>query len=633
MTKNTVRLNDAGVIAARSKSPIHLHISEDSPVHLYFNRTRSDNMSNRSKQNVALFHAPWIPPPAKTSSGHQFSDSVSSRRARLQQTKRSHSANSLTSIRNNDGGSQELARVPTRESYDFLDDRPTREDESRRKSLPFSTGPSAGQLGDRRETVKLLGDEDTDVAWTATIAEEWVKDVDKSITCVAKAIRDLEEIMEELVYEGRRLTSRDIARIYPPRDDLILHGEVAVRAGRELCRWASNAKRHQDRYFSSRLNEAQHSEAELRTQVRQLTEKLDRATSELEATKNQLNSTQAERIRFNTMNESLESVKGHLQRELRQKGAECDRLAAQVRNLETRMADERATLRTRLEAAEASLEQMRDTKEAVKRAAKAQKKRADKIEQELNETLDRLTAKEALLAETKLGKENEHLRGVAASCEERLHLAEQEMEELRSNLAHCENLLSEYHGDAATQEEKLRTLTEQLDKAEERNRRSQTQVDEIEQRLRETEAQNRALLNALETRATEVRRKVTTSTDQTKSSSNQGLITELRRELDEARKERDNSTRQAEVRLADLQAQLNQADATNRSLQAYLTFLKRSYTSVFQSDVIPLLNGVDSYPTSIMPAKTSGSQPQTDLDTPNFSGNSQNTHLPIDKHR
>ncbi|OON15407.1 hypothetical protein X801_08792 [Opisthorchis viverrini] len=69
------------------------------------------------------------------------------------------------------------------------------------------------------------------------------------------------------------------------------------------------------------------------------------------------------------------------------------------------------------------------------------------------------------------------------------------------------------------------------------------------------------------------------------------LVEELRRQLAEARNEREQVEHAAEIRSAELRAQLQQADATNRSLQAYLTFLKRSYASVFQPDLAQLLGG------------------------------------------
>lgn len=81
---------------------------------------------------------------------------------------------------------------------------------------------------------------------------------------------------KQVTYEGRRLTRQDIRHITQPRDELILHSEVGVRAGRELCRWASKARQQQDQCLIRRLQQAQSHEAALTAEVRQLREKLDR---------------------------------------------------------------------------------------------------------------------------------------------------------------------------------------------------------------------------------------------------------------------------------------------------------------------------------------------------------------------
>ncbi|TPP59963.1 Eukaryotic translation initiation factor 2 [Fasciola gigantica] len=607
-------------------------------------------------------------------------------------------------------------------------------------------------LGDQSERKNFEANVEDGALWTEGVVGEWVKDIENSMNNVAQAIRKLEDLLEELTYEGRRLTKQDVRHITQPRDELILHSEVAVRAGRELCRWASSARQQQDQCLARRLHQAQSHEAALTAEVRQLREKLDHLTIELEATRHQLTAQQDQSLKFNTVNESLESVKAHLQRELRMKESECDRLSLQLRNVNSRLAQERATLRTRLEAAEAAMEQLRETKEAIKRAARSQKRRAERAEQALADALDRLATKGVTVcqfqaceskrtsclaplfynsfvgidpdgddsprhemrqssterdgafeydedqvdqgriscanamrsktertspqeissnnqsphnrqSQSQLEQENDRLRAVATSYEQRLLLAEQEMEQIRSNLANYE---ANYQGDSQKQAEQLHEVTEQLkftkllnrmfltQKAEQAKQRSEEQLADIETRLQEAEAQNRALMNALEQSGlklsgTDLGRDGTrelapilkrhdTGVDQN------SILKELHRQLSEARTERETSERRAEVRLADLRAQLTQADATNRSLQAYLTFLKRSYASVFQPELTP--NNYGSVPLPMKPIHASNtttnmirsgigrpiSTTGVDAETPNMSGLSPQV-LPTDKHR
>ncbi|CAH8600537.1 unnamed protein product [Heterobilharzia americana] len=542
--------------------------------------------------------------------------------------------------------------------------------------------------------------------WTDALLDEWMRDLDTATNCIMKSARHIVECIEQVAYEGRRVDSHDMSRLVQPRDELLLHAEVAGRAGRELCRWASSVQQQQqDQIFTdSRLNETQSREANLIAEVKRLTEKLDRMEIDLETAQKQLNEQQNESLKFNTVHESMESVKGHLQRQLRQRDSECSRLSIQVRNLETRLAEQNAQNQARLQTAETNLEHMRETKEALKRAAKSQKRRADEAEEAFREISHKLATQESIIAgfqaelenctfrsrsrsskerqlsdvgimhdgevvDKHLREENIRLREVALKCEQRLQAAEEELENLRTNLSSCEALLNDYHGDAATQANRLHTLNERLKKTEADRERSQLQLDDVERRLFEAENRNRLLESALQTEdvknvldnnnhnnngSTSTRLKsfsklqksdqkpsshlnqddyscqngrfhvdadttvqkdhqtvtgpntitttpttaaaatttsITTTTNNNNNDNACDLIQELRRELNEARNEKKQIENRTEIRLNDLRAQLNQADATNRSLQAYLTFLKRSYASVFQSDDI-LMNNV-----------------------------------------
>lgn len=73
-------------------------------------------------------------------------------------------------------------------------------------------------------------------------------------------------------------------------------------------------------------------------------------------------------------------------------------MSVQVRNLETRLAEQQAQNQARLETAEVSLERMRETKEALKRAAKSQKRRADEAEEAYREISHKLATQESIIA-------------------------------------------------------------------------------------------------------------------------------------------------------------------------------------------------------------------------------------------
>ncbi|OON16034.1 hypothetical protein X801_08156, partial [Opisthorchis viverrini] len=251
----------------------------------------------------------------------------------------------------------------------------------------------AGELSQKRiyndENTDLDGMED-EALWTTSVMDQWANDVENAIAHVARAARSVEQYLDEIMAEGRQVTTRDMSRLNQPKDDLVLHGEVAVRAGRELCRWASSVKQQQERFLTRKLQNVSSRENAMQSEIHRLKESLDRTTLELEETQKRLGSQQNESARFTSVTESLETVRAHLQRELRQRESECNRLSTQVRSLECRLTEERATLQTRLESSAATVAQLSETKEALKRAARAQKKRADQAEKSLKDLLERL---------------------------------------------------------------------------------------------------------------------------------------------------------------------------------------------------------------------------------------------------
>lgn len=80
----------------------------------------------------------------------------------------------------------------------------------------------------------------------------------------------------QFAYEGRRINSHDLVHFTQPRDVLMMHSEIAVRAGRELCRWASSVKNQQDKVLSKRLIESQNRETKLTKEIIQLNDKINR---------------------------------------------------------------------------------------------------------------------------------------------------------------------------------------------------------------------------------------------------------------------------------------------------------------------------------------------------------------------
>ncbi|CAH8594323.1 unnamed protein product [Schistosoma mattheei] len=707
MTKNTGK-NTSCIRQPGNGNPIHLHIPGDTPIHLHVNQktqvSRMPGSATPKTPDSSQYQAPWVPPPGKTSSGRYVYDPT--RRVRMKSNERKPRSRSVESISDVHKDFIQLNDMESdKEPQDQYSKQFSPHDNISMQEQPYSSVK-------HKETIKptYIAGKNKDFEGrlndgsllTNVVLDEWIKDLDTATNHIAKSARNIVDCLEQVAYEGRRVDSHDMSRIVQPRDELLLHAEVAGCAGRELCRWASSIQQQQDQILNNRLVQTQNREATLTSEVRRLTEKLGRMEVDLELARKQLDEQQNESLKFNTVHESMESVKNHLQRQLRQRESECSRLSVQVRNLETRLAEQQAQNQARLETAEVSLERMRETKEALKRAAKSQKRRADEAEEAYREISHKLATQESIIAgfqtelencalrsrgrskerqlndvgimhdggkvdsnksmyangDKSLREENLRLREVASKCEQRLHAAEEELQHLRTSLSTCEALLNDYHGDAAMQASRLHTLNERLKKTESDRERSQIQLDDVEQRLLEAEHRNRILEDALQSKESQKGDYVASTPVNTKQSSKLGecdqqlhldredysgqnsqlngsanigiskdqnitgttnneLIQELRRELCEAQNEKKQIENRTEIRLNDLRAQLNQADATNRSLQAYLTFLKRSYASVFQPDM--LIN-----PSLIRPCQPIACSLTTQLTTNNTI--SKNTH-------
>ncbi|TNN16272.1 Outer dense fiber of sperm tails 2 [Schistosoma japonicum] len=158
------------------------------------------------------------------------------------------------------------------------------------------------------------------------VLDEWIKDSETATNRITKSARKIVDCIEQVAYEGRRVDSHDMSCLVQPRNELLLHVEIAMRAGRELCRWASSIQQQRDQVLTNYLTQTQTREATLAAEVQRLIEKLDRMEVDLELTQRQLNEQQNESQKKNTIHESVESLKGHLQRQLRQRESECSRL-------------------------------------------------------------------------------------------------------------------------------------------------------------------------------------------------------------------------------------------------------------------------------------------------------------------
>nr|CDS24353.1 outer dense fiber of sperm tails 2 [Echinococcus granulosus] len=275
---------------------------------------------------------------------------------------------------------------------------------------------------------------------------------------------------------------------------------------------------------------------------------IDRLTGELKRARDELH--QAE-----TRQASLEALKSHLQLQLRQRSAQCERMTAQMRNSASKTRQTVVQLTQELAAADARIHELMRQRELLKHAAKGQKRRAMKAEAEIA----RMKRQEAM--ETKgdpgedttkaiaqLEEDNKRLRDLTSGYEDRLAVTEKEVENLRERLAQTESRITESVSKAKTAPpvgvpERPKSFTPKIRPTE--NAETEKVFPEPPTVLPSPPAQ------------IELSKPQTPSTD---------------------------TTARLELTIQELRNQLAQSDASNRNLQAYLSFLKRSYNCIFEAD-------------------------------------------------
>ncbi|VDL27341.1 unnamed protein product [Hymenolepis diminuta] len=200
--------------------------------------------------------------------------------------------------------------------------------------------------------------------------------------------------------------------------------------------------------------------------------------------------------------QQTKALKSHLQLQLRQRSAQCDRIVAQMRNSESKTRQTVVKLTQQLADADIRIQELTKQRDLLKHAAKGQKKRAIKAEEEIARlrgsnggNAEKRNEDDAAKAIAYLEEHNKQLRELADSYEERLAITEKEVGKLRERLSQT--------GEA-------------------------------------------------------------------------GLTTHDGNE----RPSPDKAT-EMELTIRDLQEKLAQSDASNKNLQAYLAFLKHSYSSIF----------------------------------------------------
>jgi outer dense fiber protein 2 len=377
--------------------------------------------------------------------------------------------------------------------------------------------------------------------------------------------------------DDKRLTAADSAAILSKHMDLLANSiaQFAMTNSALRCTLRDrhdqelNAMRlaeHRD-ILMSKLAHAQDSNQILKTE---LLEK-DRIIADLHL---QLNAQKDENVTVSSLQSSLNLTRAHLQKQLRQKDADCNRLSVQIRTLESQLAQERIEvdhLRSLLQHAK---EKTDEDKEQLKRATRVQKLRASKSKDELEQMQSQILDREAVIADqrveidtvraqyNKLGREKSQADAELSALKTRLSELESVMERMEDDTKQQVNQLSSRLHEKSTEAGSLR-----LD-----NDRLKTVVSSLESKLSLAEAdilQLRTNLHEYETLIDDYRRQLNQSRLELNDSVCQ--LEEQKHQLHRVRQdgERDLDTvrSELEMRLAELEPLPELLRATEQKLR------------------------------------------------------------------
>ncbi|XP_076436220.1 outer dense fiber protein 2-like isoform X4 [Babylonia areolata] len=215
----------------------------------------------------------------------------------------------------------------------------------------------------------------------------------------------------------------------------------------------------------------------------------DRAMEEL---RGQVLAQREESAALGNLQDSLETTRAHLQKQLRSKEADCNRMAVQIRTLEGQLAQNKIEM-DHLQNLVATAKQRSDSdKEALKKATRRVEELemlVDRVENNSKSQVETLTARlhEKASELTSVKLENERLKSTAAAMETRLKTLDEEATHLRSNLKHSEQLVEEYKGqmDRSRREadESMVMLEEQQKEASRLHHTSEMELEKVKVRL------------------------------------------------------------------------------------------------------------------------------------------------------
>uniref|UniRef100_H2ZEZ0 Uncharacterized protein n=1 Tax=Ciona savignyi TaxID=51511 RepID=H2ZEZ0_CIOSA len=218
----------------------------------------------------------------------------------------------------------------------------------------------------------------------------------------AKQVAALRDVINRLKYE-KRLSHSDVSLVAKHRELLLQKFEEFESTNRDTRRLLQTE--HKTLSDVQRLEEQRdilmRKMADTDSEILRLRSEVTQKRSEVEQLESQISEEKNHAHTLNELNKSVDATRAHLQRELRAREMENNRLHVQLKNIErdtdaVRREAEEATASARLER-----ETMAREKDGLKKATRAQRGRAEKAEESLRVIESRLDDRERKLDEAR----------------------------------------------------------------------------------------------------------------------------------------------------------------------------------------------------------------------------------------
>nr|XP_009484038.1 PREDICTED: outer dense fiber protein 2 isoform X1 [Pelecanus crispus] len=230
--------------------------------------------------------------------------------------------------------------------------------------------------------------------------ETKLSEAERDGAAAARQIHALKNTIGRLNIE-KHMSSSDINALTRQKELLLQKlstFEETNRTLRELLREQHNREKDAQKILErqgallKKLADSDAEKVQLQMKLQEKEEEVDNLTIQIQAEKDQAK-TACE------LSKSMEAVRGHLQAQLRNKEAENNRLSIQIRNLERSEAQHKAEVEHIMEQLKDLKQKADRDKEALKKAMRAQKERAERSEEYAQQLTVQLAEKDSYVAE------------------------------------------------------------------------------------------------------------------------------------------------------------------------------------------------------------------------------------------